>query len=744
MHRRMMFVACALLLALAPASVAAQGGGVLSGRLLNSLSGDPIPGATVQIDELGLMTMSGPDGTFKFDNVPPGPYHLSVHSQGYSTRRTEVTVAAGATTPMDVTIDPELHFEEQTTVTGETRNQFEVYQPTAVLSGQELTKQLEMSLGATLESQPGVAARSFGPAPSRPVIRGLDGDRVQILQDGQRMGDLSSQSGDHGVAVNPAAASRIEVVRGPATLLYGANAIGGLVNVITDDIPTRAMEGVDGNVVFDFGSAASEAATAFDVRAGNGEVALHAGGGGRRSGDVDTPLGELDNSQSRGGFGNIGLSWTGTNTYLGGSYGYDDTKYGVPVVEGGVIQLTPRRHAMSLRTGGQNLSGAFDSYRATLSVRRYKHDELEGEEVGTAFTNNTLETELMGGHRAIGRVKGQVGAWFLDRAFGASGAEALSPDVDQRAVSAFLFEEVTWPHFRFQFGGRVDHTRYEPAGEPERSFTSGSGSIGLLFTPSAAEEHLTFAVSLARAARNPALEELFYFGAHPGNFAFEVGNPDLAPEHALGFDLSVRWRHARASGEVTYFRNDIRDYVFRNPIGLSELQRRLQDFEGRFPSRDLDIDEAAEFVIVENIAADSVLQGIEAHGDVRLTDNLFAEASVDYVRGSLKDTNVPLPRIPPLRTQAGLRYQYNAFQLGGNLVSVAKQDRVLAEETVTEGYNLLRLFAAYSVQSGNLLHTITGRVDNVADELYRNHLSLIKDLAPEMGRNFKLLYSVSF
>src|SRR5688500_6695023 len=166
-----------------------------------------------------------------------------------------------------------------------------------------------MSLGATLENQPGVASRSFGPAPARPVIRGLDGDRVQILQDGQRMGDLSSQSGDHGVAVNPAAASRIDVVRGPATLLYGANAIGGLVNVITEDIPTRPIEGVDGTVTFDIGSAAKEAATAADIRAGDGTFALHAGGGGRRSGDVDTPEGELENSQSRGGFGNIGLSW---------------------------------------------------------------------------------------------------------------------------------------------------------------------------------------------------------------------------------------------------------------------------------------------------------------------------------------------------------------------------------------------------------------------------------------------------
>ena len=350
----------------------------------------------------------------------------------------------------------------------------------------------------------------------------------------------------------------------------------------------------------------------------------------------------------------------------------------------------------------------------------------------------------MGGHSAIGRMKGQVGGWFLDRAFGASGAEALSPDVDQRAVSAFLFEEVTWPHFAFQFGGRLDNTRYTPVGEDERSFTSGSGSVGFLFTPATAAERLTFAVSLARAARNPALEELFYFGPHPGNFAFEIGNPDLEPEHALGFDASMRWRHARASGEVTYFRNDIGKFVFRRPLSFEELEDRLGEFEDRFPARELETDEAEEFVIIENIAADSVLQGFEAHGDFGITSNLFAEVGFDYVHGAVKDTDDPLPRIPPFRTQAGLRYQYNAFQVGGKIVAAAKQDRVLEPETPTDSYTLLGLFAAYSVQAGAALHTITARLDNATNELYRNHLSLIKDLAPEMGRNFKLLYNVKF
>jgi iron complex outermembrane receptor protein len=738
------YVVSAVALALS-VPVAAQSGVPFAGRLLNSLSGDPIAGAAVIIEELRRETVSGADGRFTFENVAPGSYHVSVQARGYSSRRTEASIAAGAP-PLDVLVDPELHFEEVLSVSPEARSQFESFQPTSVLSGQELSKQLEMSLGATLERQPGVASRSFGPAPARPVVRGLDGDRVLILQDGQRLGDLSSQSGDHGVPINPAAAQRIEVVRGPATLLYGANAIGGLVNVITDEIPTRPQMGVSGNFTFDFGTAANEAAGAGDVHAGNGTLALHVGGGGRRSGDVATPDGDLANSQSRNGFGNAGLSWTGAKSYVGGSYGYDDTKYGIPVVEDGQVQLTPRRHAFSLRAGANGLPGAIESYRATLALRRYRHDELEGDEVGTAFTNNTSEVEVMGSHKAVGRLKGSAGGWFLNRAFDAVGEETLSPAVDQRGFAAFLYEEVAWPHVTFQFGGRVDHTRYEPNGETGHSFTTGSGSVGLLLRPAAANDRVTIAVSLARAARNPALEELFYFGSHPGNFAFEVGDPDLGPEHALGFDVALRWRWARASGEVTYFRNDIGDYIFRAPMSGAEFERRLPAFAARFPGRGIGEAPIAtdEFPIVENVAADSILQGIESHADFQLTSGLAVELGLDYIRGTLEDSGEPLPRIPPLRFRGGLRYQRNAFQAGGEMTATATQNRLFSTETPTDGYQLLRLYSAYSFGRDRLTHTVTARLDNATNELYRNHLSLIKDLTAEMGRNVKLLYSVRF
>jgi iron complex outermembrane receptor protein len=736
-----------------PAWASAQDGVAVTGRLLNALSGDAIAGATVQIDDLRRQTVSAADGRFAFDAVAPGAYHLSVRSSGYSSRRTELSVAAAPVDAGDIQVDPELHFDEVVSVsaTGAT-SQFESFQPTSVLAGQELAKQLEMSLGATLQNQPGVASRSFGPAPARPVIRGLDGDRVLILQDGLRMGDVSSQSGDHGVTLNPAAAQRIEVVRGPATLLYGANVIGGLVNVISDNIPTKPITGATGSMTFDLGSAASEAGTGADVRVGNGRFALRAGGAGRRSGDVKTPEGTVDNSHSRSGFGNVGLSWTGERGYLGTSYGYDDTKYGIPVVEGGIVQLTPRRHSFAVRGGGQNLKGAFDSFRATLNIRRYRHDELEGDEVGTAFRNNTTEVEAMGSRRAVGRVKGSAGFWTLHRAFSAEGVEALSSPVDQTGYAAFLFEEVTWPHATFQVAGRVDRTAYTPTDFTKRSFTNGSGSLGLLLRPAAADDRFALTASLAYTARPPSLEELYFFGLHKGNFALEIGNPHLGSEKAIGFDVSARWRGGRASGEVTFFRNGISNFIYRNLIDHEEFEAREDEFValhgGRQPAGHADGGGEAhaeeEVAIVEFLGRDAVMQGVEAHADFAVTSSIFVEAGADYVRGSLTGVGENLPRIPPLRLRGGLRYQNAGFQVGSELTGAAKQERISSFETRTDGYALLKLYSSYSFVAGGTVHTITARFDNATNRTYRNHLSLIKQFVPEMGLNVKLLYNLQF
>jgi iron complex outermembrane receptor protein len=725
----------------------AQPGAFVTGTVTRD-NGEPMGGAAVVLEELKREVRTGEDGRYRFENVPPGNYHVSVRAEGYSTRRTEVTVTSQGAT-LDLIVELDLHFAEVVSVSPTARTQFESYQPTSVLAGQDLQKQLEATLGATLQAEPGIAMRSLGPGPARPVIRGFDGDRVAVLQDGQRVGDLSSQSADHGVTLNPSSAKRIEVVRGPATLLYGANAIGGLVNVITDQIPTRQVQQPAGELTLDLGSNAAEVGGAGDVHFGNGRLAVHVGGASRRSGDFSTPEGPVPNSQSRTNLFNVGAAWTGDRRYAGASYGYDDSEYGVPLVESGDIRLTPRRHAVTLRAGGEGFAGAIASYRATVGVRRYEHEELHGSEVGTRFTNDTEEAELLVSHRSFGQLSGSVGGSLFNRRFNAIGEEALSPPVDQRTTALFLYEEVTWSHVTVQFGGRFDHVIFEPDSTtlPARSFNEFSGSLGLLITPAAAHDDLVIAASLARAARNPALEELYYFGPHPGNFAFEIGNPDLSSERGIGFDLSLRARSPRLRGELTVFSNRIADFIFRNPMTAEEFEEREQEFDERFGVADEPggaHEHSDEFPYVEFVGADSTLFGIEAHADVNVTADLVAEITYDWVRGELVDRDDPLPRIPPFRVIPGLRYQKNALQVGGSLNIVADQDRVFGAETPTAGFATLKLYGSYSFVTRGATQTITVRLDNATNEVYRNHLNYLKDVLPEMGRNFKLVYSVSF
>lgn len=715
----------------------------ITGQVRQSGSLKPVVGATVLVEGSALQSTTDRDGRFSIPAVPPGQHHLIIAAPNLMPLRVDVTIGATPPPPLDVLLDAEVHYTEVVSVSPTARDPFESYQPTSVLAGQELAKELESTLGATLEKQPGVSERSFGPGPSRPVIRGLDGDRVLILEDGQRVGDLSSQSGDHGVTVNPASAARIEVVRGPATLLYGANAIGGLVNVINETIPTTSVKGVQGAFVTDFGSAAVDAGTAADLRLGNGTWALHLAGSARRNSDYDTPDGPVENTQSRSGAGNVAAAWTGVRGFAGASYGYDDTKYGVPVIEEGQVELTPRRHVISAKAGVSGLTGPIEGIRADFAARRYQHDEVVGGQVGTRFENDTDELNLLVRHRAMGRLSGTIGGWLLNRSFSAIGEEALSPPVDQRGAAFFLYEELTWPHATFQFGGRVNHASFDPAEDlPSRTYTDISGSVGLLVRPQAAHDKLTIAVSLARAARNPALEELYFFGPHPGNFAFEIGNPNLNSEKGLGFDVSLRWRSSRVTGEIGYFRNSIDDYIFRNPLTEAEFDRRFG--HETHADEDEPEDGHGEFGFIEFVGADSVLQGFEGHLDFELGRGLDLEVGFDYVRGDLREIDEPLPRIPPFRLRTGLTWHKNAFQVGGEAIAVADQDRVFGAETTTAGYGNLRLFTAYSFGSGDVVHTVSARVDNATNELYQNHLSLIKDVVPEMGRNFKVIYSLKF
>ena len=717
---RMKSLSLAVLAILSIAGTALAQTGTVNGTVSHSLSGAPVRDALVIIESPTFTSQARTtaDGKYAIADLPIGAYRLVVRAAGYIPSRTDVTVAAGSHTA-DVRLDPDLHFADRP----DTPDAIDV------MRGQERAKELQPTVGGTLELMPGFAARSFGPATARPVVRGLDGDRILILENGLRTGDLSSQSADHAVPIDPAQASRIDVIRGPAMLLYGANAIGTALDVVTNAIPSAPVAGASGSFTADAASNGGQAGVGGELTVGTGKAALHVGGSGLRADDYRSADGDVPNSFQRSGSIEAGVSATSERGYFGGGVGWRRWHYGIPLVDAGAVSIEPEEERITLRGERRGLNGAFDSVRGAFNYQHYTHDETTGARPVTSFTNDTTNFELVAHHRAAGRMSGAFAGSIVRRSFEASGPAAPSPAVDQQTFAGSLFEDVAaTPMVHFQFASRVDHNEYNPkTAAPKQKYDEFSGSMGLLVLPTDAT---TVAVTVSRASRSPALEELFFNGPHAGSFVFEIGDPSLDSEHALGLDASFRWRAAPASGEVAFFMDRIDNFIFRAPTG--GISAGLP--ETRF------------------VQGDAKLQGIESHFDARIITDLWFEAGLDIVHGTLTGPDLPLPRIPPMRSRLGARYQSNAFQLGGEAVLTAKQDRVFSittasgsvSETATEGYRVVRAFASYSLLAGKSMSTITARVENAADTSYRNHLNLLKDFAPEMGRNFRIVYTVKF
>jgi iron complex outermembrane receptor protein len=661
---------------------------------------------------------------------------------------------------------------ETVTVTTSARGEstaLDVFNAVTSLDAFELAKNMAGTVGEVLEHEPGVAKRSFGPGSSRPIIRGFDGDRVLVMEDGIRTGDLSSQSGDHGVTLDPANVERIEVVRGPATLLYGSNAIGGVVNAITpqDSFRRSHPQGTRGQAIFDAGSANEQLGINGNVRYGNGNWMLWGGGGTRRTDDYDTPEGPVSNSATELSNGTAGLGFYGDRAFASFGYGIEDGRYGIPeagefhghVHEGEeseeeehaeeefFVDLESRRQNARLDFGLRELtSRAIESARVTLQYIDWNHDEIEIDEgvetLGTAFTNDIfiLRGELE--QRRSNRLAGRLGFWGQFRDYAASGEEALAPPTTQNAFAGFVYEELTLdPKTSLQFGGRVEHNDYNPEeraeeghahqGEEEedheeeppeatpRSFTGVSASFGLRRDLSSST---AFVANLSRSYRAPALEELYNFGPHVGNLAFEIGNPDLEREATLGLDLSLRGRTSAFDTDVNFFYYDIDNFVFLD-LG-DEIVDGLR--EGTF------------------IQGDSRFVGFDGQGSFRLQDHLWLKIGFGYVDARLTDADEALPRIPPFHGRLEVEMPFDELTVTPELVWAAKQDEVFRDETPTDGYTVFNLKASYVVTRSHAAHIFAVNAYNLTDELYRSHTSFIKDLAPEIGRGIKFTYSLRF
>ena len=757
----------------------AQESGQIEGTVAIKKTGDPLHGAHILVVELGRSTLSADDGSYELNRLPPGRYQVIAHLDSvFNADAQSIDVTAGETVTVNFMLSLSAQrYEISVTASEKQETPFESFSNVNSLHAYDLGGSHNVSLGEVLDQNvgTGITKRSFGPGSSRPIIRGFDGDRVLIMEDGIRTGTLSSQSGDHGEMVNPAQLERLEIVKGPATLLYSGNAIGGTVNAISrhHELHRHAHAGMRGYVSGSAGTTNALAGAGAGFEYGAGDWMIWGSTAGIRTGDYTaSKQGKIFNSRANIFNGGGGFGWFGNKTFFSFDVKVDDGSNGVPFAqefhghhgeeEEGEdhgeeeghhdeeeeeierVYLNSRRQSYRFNWGLNNLDSTIENFVLKLSYVDWEHDEVEffedGEqEIGTAFNNNQFLYRGVFEQARQGPLSGRFGFWGIDREYDATGEEALSPPVDQNGFALFALEELEFERVKFQFGGRVEMQRYNPAfaergnagheeehGEEEevsdavkRTFTGSSAAAGLHASlwPGGA-----FVANYTRNHRAPALEELYNFGPHTGNLAFEIGNPNLDAERSTGFDLSLRHNEGPVHGDINLFYYDFSNFIFPFATGEEEDGLLVTEFTQR----------EARFL------------GAEANANLVLHHDLWLNLGIDFVDAQDTDTNTPLPRIPPLRGRIGLDYKPAGFQFAPELILASQQHQTFTGEKRTPGYAVVNLKASYIYAQQHLAHQFSVNVFNAGNRLYRNHSSFIKDLAPEIGRGVRFTYMMRF
>ena len=653
------------------------------------------------------------------------------------------------------------------------RRQGDILSGTSVVSGEELTRSLRPTIGDTLARQPGVSATSFGPNASRPVLRGFQGERVRILTDGIGSFDVSNTSVDHAVAINPLTADRIEVLRGPAALLYGSSAIGGVVNVIDSRIPRRVPDEpihIDG--IATYGSAAHERTGSGEIEAPIGDkFVVHFDGSYSRSGDLDTGnyiltpalraqaaasgdpairdlaslRGKLPNSGARTWevAGGAALITDGGN--LGFSVVHTDNFYGVPVRysldadgEAEKVRLHMKQDRADLRAE-LPVNGRFlESVRLRAGFADYQHQEIEETgEVGTTFYNQSIESRLELVQAKRGGWDGAIGAQFFARNFHVEGEEKFLPRNETEQLGFFTLQSFDLGTTRIELGGRYEHTRvaadadetlFNPA--YHRSFDALSGSLGV------SQELVPgwrVGLNLSRTERAPSAEELFARGNHAGTQAFELGNPDFGLEKSWGIEGTLRGQGNGYTISLSAYHNWFDGYIYdvRVDDGVCMAANG-----GEPPS----------FPCYQNLQANARYLGFEAEGTVKLGQigsyALNLDGVADYVRATIVGSG-PAPRIPPLRLLGGLELQGDRLSVRGEVERSFAQNRITDTETPTDSFTLVNASLSFKPMKGNDRTTITLSANNIFDVEARRAASFLKDYAPLAGRDIRLTARLS-
>jgi iron complex outermembrane recepter protein len=586
-------------------------------------------------------------------------------------------------------------------------NLFDLVSPAEVLQGDSLVRRRAGSLGETLDGLPGISSTGFGPQAGRPVIRGLDADRIRILQNGVGTLDASSLSFDHAVPYDPLVAERVEVVRGPAAVLYGGNAVGGVVNVIDNRIPDTPIPGLTGRIEPRLGGADNERSLGALLEGGNGRLSLHADGFARSTDDLKTPLGRLANSNGRADGGSLGAAVHWDGGYLGAAYQGFESNYG---------SIPEPDVRIDMQSERWDVAGAAGGLKFKLGRTDYEHRELDLGEVATTFRNKGTDGRLEYAHGKLGPLNGAFGVSFSESDFSALGDEAFVPSTNTDAKGLFLYEEVPLRNWKLSAGLRSERTRVTDFVQPRR-FDTVSGSLGAVYSLT---KEVALTGNLSSTERAPTFYELYANGPHAATGVFEVGNAAFEKEKSRSIDLGVRWRSGPNSASVSAFRTRFENFITLVGTGVDIM----------LPDGDV----LPEFAYQ---ALPALFQGVEAQGRWRVYEKrgaLDVELKGDYVRAEDRNTGVPLPRIAPARFGAALDYVIARYTARIDVVHAAAQNRIGPDETPTDDYTLVNLNFGYRFALQDAALQAFLRISNLFDEEARNHTSFIKDIAPLGGR----------
>jgi len=716
----------ALILLLFALSTSLRAQHTVEGIVLDDETGAPMVSATVQLPEINRAVVTNRSGRFTFNNISEGSYKIRISFVGHKTISREIRVPDDTGEILEFVLEEELLQSEELIVTASPIGSAVRYQPAQSLNIEEIQRKNASSIGELLNNEPGISMRYLGPATSRPVIRGFDGERILILQNGERMGDLSGTSADHGIAMEPLSAEKVEVVRGPASLLYGTNALGGVVNIFTEEIPRNWSQGLSGDLSLQGLSMNASGAGLTNITYGLEDWAFTGRFSYRDGGSVRTPLRRIPGTFNENLTAGFGTGFRKESVQGGASFNFQDQTFGIPEA------LDEPDEQIEVQADRKNIqsylewfiNGFIEDIEWRFSGTRFSQQEVELEfengelaerEIGLDFLQYTVSSTLTLKHRSVGIFN--EGAFGLNtnlRFLDVGGEEAFTPDGNSQFVALFAFEEVPLSEtFKLQAGSRVEYQNISedsnelfPDAGQSRDKVIFSGSFGINYRP---VQFLELGAQFARTQRLPSFEELFADGPHVALGTFDIGNPDLENEKSNGVDAFARIQNGRLNLELSGFYNKINDFIFRRLTGGT-------DQESGFP-------------VVELTAGDAELYGGEAFASYAATNRLSLEGSLDYVRGSRG--SVPLPFMPPLSGKIGARYNTHDWWLGADLQLVDEQDRVAPNEDPTDGYELLGLEAGYRFDMQGR-HILSLKIDNLFNVTYREHLSRIED------RNFPM------